>query len=108
MGEDGAVIIRADLDDKKAQAELNRLARKIDNINDQIEGKTRKRSYLEERAAKIQEAYKDAISTDGADEYAQRLAKEYTQVQTAKRQHMRGTANRISTLHITAQSRLIA
>ena len=83
MGEDGAVIIRADLDDKKAQAELNRLARKIDNINDQIEGKTRKRSYLEERAAKIQEAYKDAISTDGADEYAQRLAKEYTQVQTA-------------------------
>lgn len=82
MGEDGAVIIRADLDDKKAQAELNRLARKIDNINDQIEGKNRKRSYLAAQADAIQDAYKAAIYGNH-DELAQRMAKEYDKVQAA-------------------------
>ena len=82
MGEDGAVIIRADLDDKKAQAELNRLARKIDNINDQIEGKNRKRSYLVAQADAIQDAYKAAIHGDH-DELAQQYAKEYDKVQAA-------------------------
>lgn len=33
---DGSIIIQAEIDDKNAQAELNRLAQKIDNLNDKI------------------------------------------------------------------------
>lgn len=36
MAADGSIIIETDIDNKKAQQELNRLSRKIQNLNDQI------------------------------------------------------------------------
>lgn len=82
MAADGSIVIEANVDAKRAQTELNRLARKIDNINDQIEGKNRKRSYLVEQAEQIQAAYRDAVAGNH-DELAESLAKQYDKVQTA-------------------------
>ena len=82
MAADGSIVISVDADDKKAQAELSRLSTKIKNINDQIEGKTRKKSYLEEQAKQIKEAYRSSIYS-GQDEKAQELEKQYTKVQNA-------------------------
>lgn len=82
MAADGSIVIEANLNDKQAQAELNRLTRKIQNINDQIEGKTRKRSYLAEQAAEIRAAYNEAIGL-GQDERAQSLARQYDRVSAA-------------------------
>lgn len=80
MAADGSIVIQAKIDDKQAQAELNRLNRKIENLNDQIEGKSRKRSYLIDQAQQIQAAYKDAIAKD-QDLLAESLAKQYDRVQ---------------------------
>lgn len=46
MEADGSVVINVDVDDKKAQAELNRLQRQIDSIKRSMEKKTRRKSLL--------------------------------------------------------------
>lgn len=77
-----ALVIAVDTDTKKAQSELNGLSKKINNLNDQIEGKNRKRSYLIEQAEQIKAAYDSAVSA-GQDDLAQSLAKDYDKVQTS-------------------------
>ena len=53
MAADGSVVIDIDVDDKKAQAELNRLQRQIDSIRRSMEQKNRKRSILEQEATDL-------------------------------------------------------
>ena len=46
MAADGSIIIETDIDNKKAQQELNRLSRKIQNLNDQIYTKRQQQMHL--------------------------------------------------------------
>lgn len=60
MAADGSIVIVADVDDKKAQAELNRLAKKIDDLNAKIkQAETDRIPWLqqaEELGVKLDEA----------------------------------------------------
>lgn len=60
MAADGSIVIVADVDDKKAQAELNRLAKKIDDLNAKIkQAETDRLPWLqqaEELGVKLDEA----------------------------------------------------
>ena len=53
MGEDGAIVIRADLDDKQAQTELNRLERKISGLHEKIQRAESERMPLLEQAREL-------------------------------------------------------
>ena len=50
---DGSVIIKADVDDKQAQTELNRLTKKIDALNDKISDKKQQAMPLVEQSRQI-------------------------------------------------------
>lgn len=50
---DGSVIIKTDLDDKQAQAELNRLTKKIDTLNNKISDKRQEQMPLVEQSKQI-------------------------------------------------------
>ena len=50
MAADGSIIIETEIDDKKAQQELNRLNRRIQNLNDQIYVKRQQQMPLVEQA----------------------------------------------------------
>ena len=50
---DGSVIIKADVDDKQAQAELNRLTKKIDSLNEKISDKKQQAMPLVEQSRQI-------------------------------------------------------
>lgn len=50
---DGSVIISANLDDKQAQAELNRLSKKIDTLNEKIESQRGKQLPLVEQSKQL-------------------------------------------------------
>lgn len=53
MAADGSIIIETEIDDKKAQQELNRLNRRIQNLNDQIYVKRQQQMPLVEQARKL-------------------------------------------------------
>ena len=53
MAEEGSIVIGVDLDDKKAQAELNRLDKKIEKLNEDLTEKRGKRSALEDTANEV-------------------------------------------------------
>lgn len=50
---DGSIVISAEIDDKKAQQELNRLNRRIQTLNDQIYVKQQQRMPLVEQAQQL-------------------------------------------------------
>lgn len=50
---DGSVIIRADIDDKQAQKELNALTKKIDALQEKLNSKKSNRDFLANRAADL-------------------------------------------------------
>lgn len=53
MASDGSIVIRTEIDDKKAQQELNRLGEKIDNINKKIYQKQQEKMPLVEQAKQL-------------------------------------------------------
>lgn len=53
MAADGSIVIVADLDDRKAQAELNRLARRIDSLGEKIRQDSAARLPLLEQAERL-------------------------------------------------------
>ena len=53
MAADGSIIIETEIDDKKAQQELNRLNRRIQNLNDQIYAKRQQQMPLVEQARQL-------------------------------------------------------
>lgn len=53
MAADGSIIIETNLDDKKAQQELNRLTKKIDALQEKLNQKQGKQSALAEEARQI-------------------------------------------------------
>ena len=53
MAADGSIVIIADLDDRKAQAELNRLARRIDSLGEKIRQDSAARLPLLEQAERL-------------------------------------------------------
>ena len=53
MTADGSIIIETEIDDKKAQQELNRLNRRIQNLNDQIYVKRQQQMPLVEQARQL-------------------------------------------------------
>lgn len=53
MAADGSIIIETEIDDKKAQQELNRLNRRIQNLNDQIYVKRQQQMPLVEQARQL-------------------------------------------------------
>lgn len=53
MSADGSIIIETDIDDEKAQQELNRLNRKIQTLNDQIYVKQQQKMPLVEQARQL-------------------------------------------------------
>lgn len=53
MAADGSIIIETEIDDKKAQQELNRLNRKIQTLNDQIYVKQKQKMPLIEQAQEL-------------------------------------------------------
>lgn len=53
MAADGSIVIETNIDDKKAQQELNRLNRKIQTLNDQIYVKQQQKMPLVEQAQKL-------------------------------------------------------
>ena len=69
---DGSVIINTELNDKQAQAELNRLTRKIDALNSKVSDKTQATMALTEQANQLgaalatAKAKLDAMQTSGA------------------------------------------
>lgn len=78
MAADGSVIIDIDVDDKKAQAELNRLQRQIDSIKRSMEQKNRKRGLLEQEAADLEKKYyKEAARYGEDDPYVKGILKQY-------------------------------
>lgn len=50
---DGSVIIKADIDDKQAQRELNALTKKIDALQEKLNSKKSNRDFLANRAADL-------------------------------------------------------
>lgn len=50
---DGSLIIKAEIDDKEAQTELNRLTKKIDTLNDKISDKKKQRMPLVEQSKQL-------------------------------------------------------
>lgn len=60
MAADGSIVIQADIDDKKAQTELNRLAKKIDQLNEQLNEKKGQQSAVE---AELKAATEEATKT---------------------------------------------
>ena len=50
---DGSLIIKAEIDDKEAQTELNRLTKKIDTLNDKISDKKQQRMPLVEQSKQL-------------------------------------------------------
>lgn len=50
---DGSIIIKADIDDKQAQNELNRLTKKIDSLNEKISDKKQQAMPLVEQSRQI-------------------------------------------------------
>lgn len=50
---DGSVIIKADIDDKQAQKELNALTKKIDALQEKLNSKKSNRDFLANRAADL-------------------------------------------------------
>lgn len=69
---DGSVIINTELNDKQAQAELNRLTRKIDALNAKVSDKSQAKMALTEQANQLgaaldtAKAKLDAMQTSGA------------------------------------------
>ena len=53
MAADGSIIIETEIDDKKAQQELNRINRRIQNLNDQIYVKRQQQMPLVEQARQL-------------------------------------------------------
>lgn len=53
MAADGSIVIETNIDDKKAQQELNRLNRKIQTLNDQLYVKQQQKIPLVEQAQKL-------------------------------------------------------
>ena len=53
MAADGSIVIETEIDDKKAQQELNRLNRRIQNLNDQIYVKRQQQMSLVEQARQL-------------------------------------------------------
>ena len=53
MAADGSIIIETEIDDKKAQQELNRLTKKIDALQEKLNQKQGKQSALAEEARQI-------------------------------------------------------
>lgn len=53
MAADGSIVIETNIDDKKAQQELNRLNRRIQTLNDQIYVKQQQKMPLVEQAQKL-------------------------------------------------------
>ena len=53
LAADGSIIIETEIDDKKAQQELNRLNRRIQNLNDQIYVKRQQQMPLVEQARQL-------------------------------------------------------
>ena len=50
---DGSIVLKAELDDKQAQIELNRLTKKIDTLNDKITSKKQEQMPLVEQSKQI-------------------------------------------------------
>ena len=50
---DGSVTFKAELDDKQAQEELNRLTKKIDTLNNKISDKQQQKMPLVEQSKQI-------------------------------------------------------
>lgn len=50
---DGSIVIKADVDDKRAQNELNRLTKKIDSLNEKISDKKQQAMPLVEQSRQI-------------------------------------------------------
>lgn len=50
---DGSIIIKSEIDDKEAQAELNRLAKKIDSLNEKISDKRQEQMPMVEQSRQI-------------------------------------------------------
>lgn len=50
---DGSIIIKSEIDDKEAQAELNRLTKKIDSLNEKISDKRQEQMPLVEQSRQI-------------------------------------------------------
>ena len=69
MAADGSVIIQADVDAKKAQAELNRLQKRIDKLKAEISANEAKRSPLVDQAEELRAQIKEA--TAEAEKYKQ-------------------------------------
>ena len=57
---DGSLIIKAEIDDKEAQTELNRLTKKIDTLNDKISDKKQQRMPLVEQSKQLAANLDDA------------------------------------------------
>lgn len=57
---DGSIVIKTELDDKQAQAELNRLTKKIDALNDKISGKKQEQMPLVEQSKQLAAVLDDA------------------------------------------------
>lgn len=57
---DGSVIIKADVDDKQAQTELNRLTKKIDALNEKISDKKQEQMPLVEQSKQLGAILDDA------------------------------------------------
>lgn len=49
MDADGSIVIKTELDDKKAQADLNRLTRKIDTLEKKLQAKSGERNAIAEQ-----------------------------------------------------------
>ena len=93
MDADGSIVIRADLDDKQAQAELNRLTKKIDGLQEKLRRAQTERLPLvdqaNELAAKLDEAKAQLdmmqSSTSGAFS-AEKIAEQKDQVKNLQAQ----------------------
>lgn len=90
MDADGSIVIRADLDDKQAQAELNRLTKKIDGLQEKLRRAQSERLPLvdqaNELAVRLDEAKAklDMLQTGGAS--ADKIAEQQEQVKNLQAQ----------------------
>ncbi len=76
---DATVVFSAEIDDKQALAELNRLQNRIRALTEQMEAKGRRRNILTDQLKDVEAQYKAAIG-GGQDELAQSLAKQYDSI----------------------------
>ena len=100
---DGSLIIKAEIDDKEAQTELNRLTKKIDTLNDKISDKKQQRMPLVEQskqlAANLDAAKEKLAEMQSGDKFVSSSAlKEQEQTVASLQKEWDGVQKKVETM----------